>query len=68
MIDGSEKHNCQLDFELQNSHVWEKRSNELNLKLGRIENQSTQWKTLQSGWENQQQQELNPNHIAGRQG
>ena len=42
MIDGSEKHNCQLDFELQNLHVCEKRSNELNLKLGRIENQSAQ--------------------------
>ena len=42
--------------------------NELNLKLRRRENQSTQRKTLQSGGENQQQQELNPNHIAGRQG
>ena len=27
MIDGSEKRNCQLAFELQNSHVCEKRSN-----------------------------------------
>ena len=27
MIDGSEKHNRQLAFELQNSHVCEKRSN-----------------------------------------
>ena len=27
MIDGSEKRNLQLAFELQNSHVWEKRSN-----------------------------------------
>ena len=26
MIDGSEKHNRQLAFELQNSHVCEKRS------------------------------------------
>ena len=26
MIDGSEKHNCQLAFKLQNSHVCEKRS------------------------------------------
>ena len=26
MIDGSEKRNCQLAFELQNSHVCEKRS------------------------------------------
>ena len=28
MIDGSEKRNRQLAFELQNSHVCEKRSNE----------------------------------------
>ena len=27
MIDGSEKHNLQLAFELQKSHVCEKRSN-----------------------------------------
>ena len=27
MIDGSEKGNCQLAFELHNSHVCEKRSN-----------------------------------------
>ena len=27
MIDGGEKRNCQLAFELQNSHVCEKRSN-----------------------------------------
>ena len=27
MIDGSEKRNCQLAFELRNSHVCEKRSN-----------------------------------------
>ena len=27
MIDGSEKYKCQLDFELRNSHVFEKRSN-----------------------------------------
>ena len=27
MIDGSKKRNRQLDFELQNSHVYEKRSN-----------------------------------------
>ena len=27
MIDGSEKHNRQLPFELHNSHVCEKRSN-----------------------------------------
>ena len=27
MIDGSKKRNRQLAFELQNSHVWEKRSN-----------------------------------------
>ena len=27
MIDGSEKRNCQLAFELQNSHVCEKRNN-----------------------------------------
>ena len=27
MIDGSEKRNRQLAFELQNSHVYEKRSN-----------------------------------------
>ena len=27
MIDGSEKRNRLLAFELQNSHVWEKRSN-----------------------------------------
>ena len=26
MIDGGEKRNCQLAFELQNSHVCEKRS------------------------------------------
>ena len=26
MIDSSEKHNCQLAFELQHSHVCEKRS------------------------------------------
>ena len=29
MIDGSEKRNRQLAFELQNSHVCEKRSNEI---------------------------------------
>ena len=29
MIDGSEKRNRQLAFELQNSHVCEKRSNQL---------------------------------------
>ena len=29
MIDGSEKRNRQLDFELQNSHVCEKRSNDI---------------------------------------
>ena len=31
MIDGSEKHNRQLAFKLQNSHVCEKRSNDTNL-------------------------------------
>ena len=31
MIDGSEKRNRQLAFELQNSHVCEKRSNLANL-------------------------------------
>ena len=31
MIDGSEKCNCQLAFELQNSHVCEKRSNRAKL-------------------------------------
>ena len=33
MIDGSEKHNRQLAFELQNSHVCEKCSNQLALML-----------------------------------
>ena len=42
--------------------------NGLNSKLGRRENQSTQRKTLQSGGENQQQQEFNPNHTGRRQG
>ena len=32
MIDGSEKHNRQLAFELQNSHVCEKRSKLSNMK------------------------------------
>ena len=32
MIDGSEKHNRQLAFELQNSHVCEKRNNLALLK------------------------------------
>ena len=31
MIDGSEKRNRQLAFELQNSHVCEKRSNKTKL-------------------------------------
>ena len=31
MIDGSEKRNRQLAFELQNSHVCEKRSSEFSL-------------------------------------
>ena len=31
MIDGSEKRNRQLAFELENSHVCEKRSNSLSL-------------------------------------
>ena len=33
MIDGSEKRNRQLAFELQNSHVCEKRSNDLVFSL-----------------------------------
>ena len=33
MIDGSEKRNRQLAFELQNSHVCEKRSNEGNSRV-----------------------------------
>ena len=33
MIDGSQKRNRQLAFELQNSHVCEKRSNELGKSL-----------------------------------
>ena len=33
MIDGSEKRNRQLAFELQNSHVCEKRSNAFATKL-----------------------------------
>ena len=33
MIDGSEKRNCQLAFELHNSHVCEKRSN-VDVKIG----------------------------------
>jgi len=33
MIDGSEKHNRQLAFELQNSHVCEKRSKRENSLL-----------------------------------
>ena len=41
---------------------------ELNLKLRRRENQSTQRNTLQSGGKKRQQQELNPNHIGARQG
>ena len=36
MIDGSEKRNRQLAFELQNSHVCEKRSNDKK-KLGRLD-------------------------------
>ena len=34
MIDGNEKRNHQLAFELQNSHVCEKRSNEEKRKQG----------------------------------
>ena len=34
MIDGSEKRNLQLAFELQNSHVCEKRSNEILTPTG----------------------------------
>ena len=33
MIDGSEKRNRQLAFELQNSHVCEKRSNNVVLSV-----------------------------------
>ena len=33
MIDGSEKRNRQLAFELQNSHVCEKRSNDFSTEL-----------------------------------
>ena len=33
MIDGSEKRNRQLGFELQNSHVCEKRSNKFGIDL-----------------------------------
>ena len=35
MIDGSEKRNRQLAFELQDSHVCEKRSNEIILEFNR---------------------------------
>ena len=43
MIDGSEKRNRQLAFELQNSHVCEKRSKYVvgNLTLERKENNPT---------------------------
>ena len=36
MIDGSEKRNRQLAFELQNSHVCEKRSKVVALALGPV--------------------------------
>ena len=41
MIDGSEKHNRQLAFELQNSHVCEKRSNGAGIvvtNIGKMKN------------------------------
>ena len=38
MIDSSEKRNCQLAFELQNSHVCEKRSNQNTLNIDRNSN------------------------------
>ena len=37
MIDGSEKRNRQLAFELQNSHVCEKRSNSQCLRVNSLE-------------------------------
>ena len=36
MIDGSEKRNHQLAFELQNSHVCEKRSNKLRYQNDKV--------------------------------
>ena len=44
MIDGSEKRNRQLAFELQNSHVCEKRSNVGKLK--RFKKVSSDLKTI----------------------
>ena len=34
MIGGSEKHKCQLAFELQSSHVFEKRSKNIQILTG----------------------------------
>ena len=46
MIDGSEKRNRQLAFELQNSHVCEKRSNITDLYIVSILSSSNQLKKL----------------------
>ena len=45
MIDGSEKRNRQLAFELQNSHVCEKRSKREYMKAAKIGPGQTEKKT-----------------------
>ena len=51
MIDGSEKCNQQLAFELQNSHVSEKRSNHYYVSLNEHQFKGTHTPRVHVGWE-----------------
>jgi len=62
MIDGSEKHNRQLAFELKNSHVCEKCSNGVSLYLPTIPTQTPQ-KRLENPTVKPAPNNINPKEV-----